>query len=758
MPAMSDGDLSAPFDTGASIHNGNATRVAGDHASHSDPESGETDRRPDRDDRVDHANVAGDGKADGEDDPGFTFDPLAQLPERTEANPGLPFQPEVKAAILELKLRDRGQYEKLLADLRKIKGFNFADAKREFREEEQRKADKKRREKAAEAKPKSVDGVTFPPGYSMNEDGLHYRSPEDLDASPIWICGPFKVLAVTRDERSLCWGLLLRWDDPDGVAHKWAMPISLVHREGGDIAAELHSNGLACGTSRAAHDRLKNFFGRVATTLRTRCVGSAGWHSLFGGGMAYVLANGEVFGGSPGDTVVLQTASAKTGAAFVSRGTLEEWKQRVARYAVGNDRMGFAISAAFAGPLLRITDDQSGGIHFSASSSIGKTTALLAAPASVWGPADVEHQMRTWRATSNGFEGVAGECSDGLLLLDELGEADPRDVAATVYMLANERGKTRSTRDGSARPIKVWRVIFISAGERTLDEVLAAVSQRASGGLKVRLPQIPADAGSGLGVYQELHGMQTGADLSDYLREATKSTCYGTAGPVFVEQLAKDRNASPEELRCLIRVWRDRFIEKYLPAGASGEVRRVAGRFALIAAAGEIATAYGITGWPEGEATRAAAGCLNACIEERGDVAPEEERQALIAVHGFIAANGSARFSEITEQWDQAGKGVRVVSERPVPNRAGFKERGEDGWEYLIETTVWTSEVCKGLNAKTVARVMRERGALLDATASQPAARRRIPGEGRRRFYCVGPHLFEDTQEPGSADEGLPNG
>jgi putative DNA primase/helicase len=37
-----------------------------------------------------------------------------------------------------------------------------------------------------------------------------------------------------------------------------------------------------------------------------------------------------------------------------------------------------------------------------------------------------------------------------------------------------------------------------------------------------------------------------------------------------------------------------------------GQDKRAAGRFALLALAGELATEYGMTGWPEGEAVKAA--------------------------------------------------------------------------------------------------------------------------------------------------------
>lgn len=84
-------------------------------------------------------------------------------------------------------------------------------------------------------------------------------------------------------------------------------------------------------------------------------------------------------------------------------GELAGWQEGLARYAVGNSRLAFAMSAAFAGPLLLPAEAESGGFHFRGGSSIGKTTALQVA-GSIWGERDFP---RTWRATSNGLESVA---------------------------------------------------------------------------------------------------------------------------------------------------------------------------------------------------------------------------------------------------------------------------------------------------------------------------------------------------------------
>jgi hypothetical protein len=112
-----------------------------------------------------------------------------------------------------------------------------------------------------------------------------------------------------------------------------------------------------------------------------------------------------------------------------------------------------AISASLAGPLLHVAGLESGGIHLFGNSSTGKTT-LLKLAASVWGDGGLVH---SWRATSNGLEGIANRTSDVALILDELGQLETREAATSLYMLASGAGKVRMNRNATLQDIKTWR-------------------------------------------------------------------------------------------------------------------------------------------------------------------------------------------------------------------------------------------------------------------------------------------------------------
>jgi hypothetical protein len=77
--------------------------------------------------------------------------------------------------------------------------------------------------------------------------------------------------------------------------------------------------------------------------------------------------------------------------------------------------------------------------------------------------------------------------------------------------------------------------------------------------------------------------------------------------------------AELDKVRDAIEGFKAEFIAEHCPAGAGGQITRTAARFALVAAAGELATTLDIVPWPKGEAKTATANCFRAGLRaERG--------------------------------------------------------------------------------------------------------------------------------------------
>ena len=601
----------------------------------------------------------------------------------------------------------------------------------------------------------SPDGTAadMPGGYTMGRKGLFFTpeaTEKNPDPSPIFVAAPFRVVGETRSDFGEAWGLLLRWRDREGRPHQWAIPRRLIHRPGNEIAEELEHAGLSCGSDGRAHELLKRFVGGVKVSRLLRCVTRTGWHPGEAAPV-FVLPGGEAFGRGAADTI-LQADHASADAAYRAAGSLAGWQEKVAALAVGNDRLALFLAAAFAGPLLEVMNEPSGGLHLVGDSRTGKSTAAVVA-ASVWGKPTADAQLRAWRGTANGLEGTAAETSDSLLILDEMGQADAKEVADVVYMLANESGKQRASRTGSARRRQSWRTLFLSTGEITLAQKMGEVGKKAMAGLEVRLVNLPANAGAGLGVFQNLHGRTAPAALAEELRDAARLQ-HGIASRAFLARLANDRAVNGAELRETLEVIRAAFIAEHVPAGAAGQIRSVAGRFALIGAAGELARDYGVLQWPEGEALRAAGACFASWLAERGGTGSGEDAAALAQVRAFLEAHGESRFTILMTH--KPGGDPTAPDVARTINRAGFRRRTGDGdaerWEYLILPEAWKSEVCKGLDARRTAELLASRGLLLGGTERHRAVVQRIPSEGSRRVYAVSGAILGDESKEGATD------
>ncbi|WP_342627199.1 DUF927 domain-containing protein [Nguyenibacter vanlangensis] len=588
---------------------------------------------------------------------------------------------------------------------------------------------------ALERAPLAASNVEMPSGYLMKPGGLFFR-PEQTgdDVKPdIWIAAPFDVVAETNDGTGQAWGLLIRWVDRDGRTHQWSIPKRLVHGEGKEIAGELEDAGLNCSIAGTRHFR--QFIASVKTKTRLRCVDRSGWHDT-PKGSAFVLPGGLTLGAGA-RSVIFQSDRAATGQEFQAAGTLADWQRGIAAYAVGNSRLALFVAAAFAGPLLDIAGEQSGGVHLVGKAQSGKSTAAYLA-GSVWGRGDRDGQVRSWRGTANGLEGIASETSDTVLILDEMGQADSREVGEITYLLANNSGKTRAARSGNARARKTWHVLFLSTGEVTLAAKMGEHGNRTMAGQEVRLVNVPADAGAGMGLFEALHGLESPGALADHLRVAAR-THYGTASRAFLGRLTQDRSDESDVLLGFIKDIRRNFETAFMPAGADGQVRSVAARFALIAAAGELAIDYQVLPWPQGEAFRAAGVCFKAWLAERGGVGASEDRQAIEQVRAFIEQHGESRFTNLTPDPltgdDRTDDRIRTI------NRAGFKRRvgttNGDRWEYLILPEMFRSEVCKGLDAPRAAKALKEAGLLIPGDGKNLACRVPVPGEGRPRVYLI---------------------
>ena len=255
------------------------------------------------------------------------------------------------------------------------------------------------------------------------------------------------------------------------------------------------------------------------------------------------------------------TGSLQEGHRFHVSGSLTDWQRHVAGLALQNSNAMFHHVLAAIGPILRLANASGAGFHLVGPSSTGKTSVLVAA-GSVWGGDDSPLGFsRGWLATRNGLDPLATAHNECFLGLDEakLAGETPEEAAKTilhaVHRLAGGQEKVRQTDRG---PGLQWRVPYLGSSEETLDEMAKVARQTITWGHRVRGSDIRADAGRGMGVWEELHSpSRSPAAFADRLRKAAHEY-HGVAGHAFLLALV--------EAVCTRREWVGKFVHARMKA------------------------------------------------------------------------------------------------------------------------------------------------------------------------------------------------
>ncbi len=419
------------------------------------------------------------------------------------------------------------------------------------------------------------------------------------------------------------------------------------------------------------------------------------------------------------------------------KGSVEDWIENIGKPSIGNSRLVFAVSTVLAAPLLRPTSGEGGGVNFVGPSSFGKTT-LLHVAASVAGPPD--GQIKTCDNTANAFESTAAQHNDACLLLDELGQAHPEQIGQVIYKLAGGIGRGRADQNGNARERRQWRMIFLTTGETDLQTMMKSAGKKSFTGQELRLADVDADAGQGMGIFEALSAATTPSDAADYFK-STAGQYHGAVLRAYQQKLVTEINDPSQRPKLL--TWLDEcqahFMTLALPPAAAGQVHRVAKRFGLIAAGGELGTRYGLTGWKIGEATDAALKCFNSWLSRRGTAGQGEVEQLLAQVKGFFESYSDSRFQNMDKKGSQA-----------IPNRVGFKRAVTHGfdvddyrYEYFITAEQFKKELVVGFEPRWAAQVLIEHKILKPGPDGRTNNNHRLPGLGSAKAYHFPAH-FED--------------
>ncbi len=571
-----------------------------------------------------------------------------------------------------------------------------------------------------------------------NSSGVYYLMPDKNEGFiPKYLCSLIFVIALFRDTNNTGWGRLLKFKDIDGHEHEYVLNSASVTKDEAVLISTLRNEGVTVTTIKFNHNKLVDYLLNTPpiTDRRIRSTNKTGWH-----GRSLFVTQMECFGKTDEEFIY---DGKTTHHSFAVSGTLKDWQDNIGRYCVGNPVLIFSTSMAFAAPLLHPLDMENGGFNLMGESSIGKSTALKVAT-SVFGRPEKGHAIQQWNATVNAMEAIGNAYCDIMLPLDEIGQATGNEIGNTIYMLGNGMGKGRMSSNTELRNRQIFRTLFLSTGEKTLEAHMGESGKSVRAGQEVRLVDILADMGAGYGIYTDIHHQNNSHDFNEFLL-GNLLQYYGAPMEAYLDKLV---NLTEEDIKWMQDFMSD-FAKEIAPEEASGQVKRIAGRFALVACAGELATRLDITGWEQGTASQAAKVMFEQWLNERGDAGQSEEKKLIAQVRRFFELHGESRFALIAPHNDN----------RPITNRVGFREvtiNTRETGELIVNETEYIyyvmtegfKEICFGFSYRRASQTLLQQSILKPNNEGTAMHSKRLPGmNGPKKVYIFTSKVVEDYVE-----------
>lgn len=564
------------------------------------------------------------------------------------------------------------------------------------------------------------------PYYSCEHGGVYYHAIETdkqgniQEKPPLRLSDAIELIGRGIDSAGNHYRLIEWQDRITRDKKRGALAMAGI---GSDWAALLRL-GITIASGRRKRELLADYLQTEGANTAYRITEQTGWHDE-----AYILPNGEIIAND--NARLFYNGDKSQAKAYQQSGSLSDWQAEVARYMPNNSRLCLAIGTALAAPLLSLLGIESGGFHLYGDSSEGKTTALHLA-LSVWGnPQDLK---TSWKGTDYGFANLALARNDNLLALDEIGEATPRVVTQTAYSVINGSSKIQGHKDGGNRAINHWRTLLFSTGEKTLHSYVQNSGTDWQAGQANRLPSISANAGKKLGIYDCLHGCTSGAEQSEHLEQAM-SRYHGSAGRAFIQAIQSDKQGTINRLQALIEAFMSA-----LPA-LEGQARRVGKRFALVAAALELAKEQGII--PDSQTSLSIRQCFDDWHKENGSGKYEDKQIIANAIEWLQRFGNSTRLSAwndaITDK-DHAGyRRYRISTE----NESELEQQA-----FWIIPAVFKTEICKSYEEKKAAGVLIEAQWLKPKIEGKTRRYQHQRADGSRYYVFIGMQPPDSGENP----------
>jgi hypothetical protein len=284
---------------------------------------------------------------------------------------------------------------------------------------------------------------------------------------------------------------------------------------------------------------------------------------------------------------------------------------------------------------------------------------------------------------------------------------------------------------------------FLGSTEHSLQQLGAIVGARVAAGQHVRIVDIAADAGRGLGVWEKLpRSITSPAQLSNQLREAAMSL-YGTAADHYLNCLV----AVVRKDKASLIAWLEKRMKGFFNAiGATewqGVQARVARRFALVYAAGALACKYGILPWKRAVVLSAVKACHGRVIWPEVPVEPETPGQSIARVRDYIR--------RLRGDFVDPRKVPSKLTRSKIEGAPGLLLKGKDQRsEFAFSHSIFRNQVCSGADWERVWDHLSAAGLLNRHKGGKRSVTRAFPKPAERlRVISVKPTILDDADEKG---------
>jgi uncharacterized protein (DUF927 family) len=305
-------------------------------------------------------------------------------------------------------------------------------------------------------------------------------------------------------------------------------------------------------------------------------------------------------------------------------------------------------------------------------------------------------------------------------------------------MLSNGVGKLRARKDGTAQKAVCFTVLGLTSGETGVATKLAEKNKTPTAGMGVRFIEILAEVDPELGVFENIYHFENAAVFAQHLQRSSLDHC-----GVVIDEFMKFLVAGYDDVIARVIKIKDEWLKKYITGNVDGQIRRVAKKFALMAAVGEVAITQKILPFEKGEAITANKLLFDNWVAQRGGTGSFELQAIKNRIISFIQEERNARLLNAN------GDGF----DKNIKNIAGFIDYDQYGnfKEYWIYPSVFNREIIQSPNVKFFYKELAKDCFIEpDNDGTHIAQKKSIPKDGRKRMIVIPASILNDSESNGS--------